>query len=193
MELQHERPPAYVSVQPDAIAWPAVPQHLPQQRSPTATNITLPDLKTVLSPTFEQQSPTTTTQIRHGGHHLPDSPPGSVRSLPRMDAGQMVINDVRRSIDSTVASPVETGSVMSFEDRARRSTSVVSMDDPDVRMAAEALSGLGNPGAICNLKIRPPEEKIRRLLIRGRFRPICSRIGCPRVVTCQSGSTRTCH
>lgn len=32
---------------------------------------------------------------------------------------------------------------MSIEDRA---TSVVSMDDPDVRIAAEALSGLGNPG-----------------------------------------------
>jgi hypothetical protein len=42
-------------------------------------------------------------------------------------------------------SPSETGSVMSLDEKSARPISV-SMDDPDVRTAAEALSGLGNPG-----------------------------------------------
>jgi hypothetical protein len=40
---------------------------------------------------------------------------------------------------------VDRCSVVSGEDR-RRETSILSVDDPDVRLAAEALSGLGNPG-----------------------------------------------
>jgi hypothetical protein len=45
-----------------------------------------------------------------------------------------------------IGSPMDTASVWSAQDeKARRETSV-SMDDPDVRLAAEALSGLGNPG-----------------------------------------------
>ena len=57
-------------------------------------------------------------------------------------------------MESAVRSPSETGSTMSIEERGeRRSTSVLSMDDPDVRIAAEALSGLGNPGIdkICSM------------------------------------------
>jgi hypothetical protein len=54
--------------------------------------------------------------------------PRAPESLPREDMG----------------SPMDTASVRS-ENTNRRETSV-SMDDPDVRLAAEALSGLGNPG-----------------------------------------------
>jgi len=53
--------------------------------------------------------------------------PRAPESLPREDMG----------------SPMDTASVRS-ENTNRRETSV-SMDDPDVRLAAEALSGLGNP------------------------------------------------
>jgi hypothetical protein len=49
------------------------------------------------------------------------------------------VNMPRTSIESDAASN------MSIDDATQRSTSV-SMDDPDVRLAAEALSGLGNPG-----------------------------------------------
>jgi hypothetical protein len=42
---------------------------------------------------------------------------------------------------------VDRYSVVSGDDR-RRETSVLSVDDPDVRLAAEALSGLGNPGQL---------------------------------------------
>jgi hypothetical protein len=43
---------------------------------------------------------------------------------------------------------MDTGSIASVQDGApeRRQASVLSVDDPDVRLAAEALSGLGNPG-----------------------------------------------
>ena len=44
-----------------------------------------------------------------------------------------------------MAMDLDRASVVSGEER-RREMSVVSMDDPDVRLAAEALSGLGNPG-----------------------------------------------
>ncbi|KAF7846038.1 hypothetical protein BT93_L5499 [Corymbia citriodora subsp. variegata] len=51
----------------------------------------------------------------------------------------------RSSMESAIVSPSDTGSVMSMDDhRTYRSTSVVSLEDPDVRLAAEALSGLGN-------------------------------------------------
>lgn len=59
----------------------------------------------------------------------------------------------------------DVGSPMNMDrDDRRREMSVVSMDDPDVRLAAEALSGLGNPGGSCSL-----------LAVGGRQ---CRRIGC---------------
>lgn len=49
-------------------------------------------------------------------------------------------------VEPAMTSPSEVGSAMSMEERGMRSTSVVSIDDPDVRIAAEALSGLGKLG-----------------------------------------------
>ena len=103
--------------------------------------ITLPDLKTVLSPEFEEAS--RLSEFRARG--TPGSPT-SARSLPRIDPGHVYGNGARSSMEPAVASPSEVGSAMSVDEGGRRSTSVVSMDDPDVRIAAEALSGLGNPG-----------------------------------------------
>lgn len=56
-------------------------------------------------------------------------------------------------MESAVISPTDTASVMSMDERGHRSTSVVSLEDPDVRLAAEALSGLGNSGMhkMCHL------------------------------------------
>jgi hypothetical protein len=45
-----------------------------------------------------------------------------------------------------MGSPMDTTSIRSTQDDACRRDTSVSMDDPDVRLAAEALSGLGNPG-----------------------------------------------
>lgn len=62
-----------------------------------------------------------------------------------MDPGPTFTNGTGGGIEPAIGSPSEVGSVTSMEERKGRATSV-SMDDPDVRIAAEALSGLGNPG-----------------------------------------------
>lgn len=131
MEALQDRPPSVLSRSPESVEWPTVPRH--EIRSPS--DVRLPDLKTVLSPEFEHMS-----APRHSAH--PQSPQ-SVRSLPRIDPGRNSLGE--RGTDVSMASPVDTSSVMSMDDRNGRATSVVSMEDPDVRDAAEALSGLGNP------------------------------------------------
>jgi hypothetical protein len=50
------------------------------------------------------------------------------------------------STESVVMSPSDAGSAMSLDEKSSARPTSVSMDDPDVRIAAEALSGLGNPG-----------------------------------------------
>lgn len=139
MELQQDRPPDYAQRSPETIEWPVIPQHAPEQPRP-GSDITLPDLKTVLSSDFEQMSPRQPSVA---------SPVNSVRSLPRMDPGpeySHAVQDHRRGLDTIMAGANETDSVMSYEDNNARSASrALSVDDPDVRMAAEALSGLGNP------------------------------------------------
>lgn len=143
MELSQERPASDVVRSPNTTTiWPAVPQHTPE-KTPAQADITLPGLKTVLSPEFERRPSTQDGSLAHGS-------PNSTRSLPRIDPGYANITDTRRAGDTTMASPLGTASAMSGEDRAVRSTSVVSMDDPDVRIAAEALSGLGNPAGEWN-------------------------------------------
>ncbi|KAK4501852.1 hypothetical protein PRZ48_007661 [Zasmidium cellare] len=139
MELQQERPPDYVQRSPETVEWPAIPQHAPEHPRPSS-DITLPDLKTVLSSDFEQMSPRQPSVT---------SPVNSVRSLPRMDPGpeyNHAVQDHRRGLDTIMAGANETDSVMSYEDtNARTGSRALSVEDPDVRMAAEALSGLGNP------------------------------------------------
>lgn len=130
MEAQQHTPRSAVARSPEDVEWPAVPRH---EIRPHTHDFTLPDLKTVLSPDFERLS-----TPRH-----PPSPQ-SARSLPRIDLGHS-LNE--RGADVRMASPLESASVISLEERNGRATSVVSMEDPDVRLAAEALSGLGNPGA----------------------------------------------
>lgn len=177
MEASSERPPGYTSHAPEDVILPSVPQHAPDQPLFQA-DITLPDLKTVLSSEFENRSTTpgslTSHQLRHGS-------PTSVRSLPRIDPGYAVTTDVHsRSGDMHMGSPVETGSAMSGDDQTARSTSV-SIDDPDVRLAAEALSEIGKPGKYCLA-----EQREKGALTSTAFSPF---IGIPkhaRVITCKS-------
>ena len=134
---QHASPPAYISHNPAELNFPSVPQ-TDISRAHAVAEITLPGLKTVLSPDFQEVD----YQTSNGGHESPTS----VRSLPRIDPGPGYALVERKSLEpAAVVSPSDGGSVMSVEDRGVRSTSV-SMDDPNVRIAAEALSGLGNPG-----------------------------------------------
>lgn len=143
MELnppRHEHPPPeYISHDPADLTLPSVPKT--ELSSPhVQAEITLPDLRTVLSPQFEhqQQQPP-----RYAASSAPHDSPRSMRSLPPIDPGSYA---PRKSIEQAVMSPSEAGSAMSVDERSGRSTSAVSMDDADVRIAASALAELGNPG-----------------------------------------------
>lgn len=140
MEQQHFRPPAYISHNPADLAFPPVPKTDISHAHATA-EITLPDLKTVLSPDFENSPRLSAYRSSIGGVESPRS----VNSLPRIDPGPQYSNGVHKGFDVAVASPSEMGSAMSVDEPAIRSPSI-NLNDPAVRSAAEALSELGNPG-----------------------------------------------
>lgn len=145
-EQQRPPPPAYAQHEPESFHLPSVPTHLPhtQQQS----NGRLPPIKSL-------DLPEATPSARH-------TPRNSIELSPRSQfdgsqwGGQLPslhsatfprVPDSLPRMSEDVGSPMDTASVWSAQDEnARRATSV-SMDDPDVRLAAEALSGLGNPGA----------------------------------------------
>lgn len=117
------QPPAYTQHDPHSLNLPSVPTHtLPSLRS-----LDLPDAhRHHARGTSMEVSPKSTTAQW-----------GQIQSLhsaafPRVP-------------DGDIGSPMDTCSVVSATDDRLREMSV-SVDDPDVRLAAEALSGLGNPG-----------------------------------------------
>lgn len=155
MELQREQPPAYRSHDPEDLKLPSVPQNEPFQ-SHAHSDITLPDLQTALSrplppktvhpnklldETFQNNKAVESQQL---GQQYTSTAPPRIDASPRMNVG------ARPSLEAVV-SPSDTGSVMSIDEPLRRSASIVSIEDPDVRLAAEALSGLGNPGEYTHL------------------------------------------
>ncbi|CAN9081359.1 unnamed protein product [Alternaria alternata] len=134
--LQRAPPPAYTQHEPESLHLPSVPTHIPSHvsdhaRLPGIKSLDLPDTKARHTPhnsiEFSPRSQYDASQW--GRLPMPNHAtfPRAPESLPREDMG----------------SPMDTASVRS-ENTNRRETSV-SMDDPDVRLAAEALSGLGNP------------------------------------------------
>jgi hypothetical protein len=147
---QRSRSPTqqHTSHDPTELAFPQVPQHdLTSHKQ--ACDITLPDLRTVLSPEFEASA-----QASAEAAFASRCSPLSNRSLPPIDIGHNAgfANGTRRSMDMAMTSPSEAGSLRSEEGRGRRTKSIVSMEDPDVRLAAEALSGLGNPGKMMRIE-----------------------------------------
>lgn len=140
--LQRAPPPAYTQHEPESLHLPSVPTHIPSRhpdhgRLPGIKSLHLPETKPRHSPhNSVEYSPR--SQLDASQWSLLPAPnsatfPRAPESLPRDDIG----------------SPMDTASVRSIQDdsMSRRETSV-SMDDPDVRLAAEALSGLGNPGTL---------------------------------------------
>jgi transcriptional repressor OPI1 len=145
MDMQQERPPppAYTQHEPDTIRLPSVPTHAPlspQQgdRLPGIRSLDLPSSHARLHPLRAsiELSPKASQAEWSAG-----LPPLSSATFPRVPEGLP-----RHSDAVDVGSPMDTGSVVSMGDDRRRETSVLSVDDPDVRLAAVALSGLGNPG-----------------------------------------------
>lgn len=148
MQQEHPPPPAYTQHEPESLNLPSVPTHaLPgtqnNDRLPGIRALDLPDAtasaRTHNSHPSIEISPR--TQLDHS--QWGSLPPLSSATFPRVPEGMP-----RTSNEVDVGSPMDTTSVMSAQDDAarRREMSVVSVDDPDVRLAAEALSGLGNPG-----------------------------------------------
>nr|POE72967.1 clock-controlled protein 8 [Quercus suber] len=143
MELQRDQPPDYEHIEhrPESLKLPAVPQHaIASATSPS--NVTLPDLKTVLSPQFEQMSPSRHTFV------TPLSPPRSLKGHSRNTSSRKESTSTRRSTESSSITISESSSSREGRGRHARDKSVVSVDvdDPKVREAAEALSELGNKG-----------------------------------------------
>ncbi|KAI5268856.1 transcription factor Opi1 [Aureobasidium subglaciale] len=121
MESQRQAPPGYAySHHPDNLKLPSVPQQ-ELHTSHAPADVTLPDLKSVLA----------------------DLPQNNVHSNGTLNAAAARDMDAQMSMPRTSIES-DAASNMSMDDGTQRSTSV-SMDDPDVRLAAEALSGLGNP------------------------------------------------
>lgn len=148
-EQEQERPPppAYTQHEPETLNLPSVPTHAPNA---THHNDRLPGIRALDLPhvsarhhhssrTSIELSPASTLDRAQWGS-LPPLNSATFPSVPE--------HVPRTSNEIDVGSPMDTASVASVQDdRARRrETSVVSVDDPDVRLAAEALSGLGNPG-----------------------------------------------
>jgi hypothetical protein len=140
MESQRQAPPGYAahhSQTDDAnnLKLPAVPQGDLLDRhgnhSPSDL-ITLPDLKSVLA-----DLPTKTVHPNVLLNATTTTSPTPARDADHQQQHYHYM-PTRSSLES------DTASNMSLDDATQRSTSV-SMDDPDVRLAAEALSGLGNP------------------------------------------------
>ncbi|KAF2841305.1 Opi1-domain-containing protein [Patellaria atrata CBS 101060] len=152
MSLQQELPPAYTSHDPASLDLPSVPR----QEVPSAnTSIHLPDLRSLgLPQSTRPRGQSSTSDQGHNGFSLQPrmdsqqwSPASSLHhnSFPKVPATAL-----RHPSDAEVTSPstIDAESVISNDEINLRAASVVSMDDPDVRMAAEALSGLGNPDFI---------------------------------------------
>lgn len=140
---QQERPPppAYAQHEPESFHLPSVPTHTPHTHSPHSNNGRLPGIKSLDLPDA--------THRRHSPHSsIEVSPKSQWGQLPSINSATFpkVPDSIPARAPEDIGSPMDTSSVLSAQDdKARRETSV-SMDDPDVRLAAEALSGLGNPG-----------------------------------------------
>lgn len=137
-QQQHQRPPppAYAQHEPESFHLPSVPTHLPSRDS---QNGRLPGIKALdLPDTTTRHTPRNSVELSPRSQ-LEGSQWGMLPSLNRATFPRVPREEI--------GSPMDTASVRSTQDDAssRRETSV-SIDDPDVRLAAEALSGLGNPG-----------------------------------------------
>ncbi|KAF1943993.1 Opi1-domain-containing protein [Clathrospora elynae] len=140
-ERPHQRapPPAYTQHEPESLHLPSVPTHIPNHvqdhgRLPGIKSLDLPETKARYSP---HNSVEFSPRSQYDGAQWGVLPAPNSALFPRAPDGYP---------HEDIGSPMDTASVRSMQDdgTSRRETSV-SMDDPDVRLAAEALSGLGNP------------------------------------------------
>lgn len=141
MDLQRERPPSYAH--DETLNLPSVPTHDLPPPPTNSSALHLPALQSLGLPesqsTFSHPQPQSLAEIRGAKWHNGTLP---VSAFPSVPSGAL-----RASVEQPLLSPsTEVGS----EEHGNRAQSVMSMDDPDTRAAAEALSGLRNPGMCCH-------------------------------------------
>lgn len=142
-EQQRLPPPAYAQHEPESFHLPSVPTHIPHHvddngRLPGIKSLDLPATKARHTP---RNSVEHAPRLQFDGSQWGMLPSLNSAAFPR-------VPESLRSGPEDIGSPMDTASVRSTQDDASRRETSVSMDDPDVRLAAEALSGLGNPGNI---------------------------------------------
>jgi hypothetical protein len=153
MNVQQEHPPAYAN-EPDQLQLPSVPQHdFPSNSTSHTRQHHLPGIQALhLPPTNLAR-----TYTANNGHVVVDVTKNAsidplqwpyIHPLAHTTFPQVPTTAPRTAADESIGSPMDdVQSMPSVEDlHNHKSASVISMDDPDVRLAAEALSGLGNPG-----------------------------------------------
>jgi transcriptional repressor OPI1 len=136
--LRHDRPPEYTAHDPDSLVLPSVPTH--DFRASASPPVSLPDIKSLGLPAGHRPPPL---------QHIPPPPQqwpaqsssSSLRSLPPPTP-----NYATTTFGAPLPSPMETDSVMS--DGRMRAPSIISIDDPETREAAETLSVLRNIGKL---------------------------------------------
>ncbi|KAK3679891.1 transcriptional regulator opi1 [Recurvomyces mirabilis] len=138
MEVTRATPPPYSALSPNDYGRPPLPPDEMVEARRAQADITLPDLKTVLSPEFQHSSPEPDNAGQYG------SPSHSVRSLPRIEPGRHA-NDSTSSMDAIVASPAEgTYPTLHEHMRYQDPSNTLTGEQLKMREAAEALAGLGN-------------------------------------------------
>jgi hypothetical protein len=141
-EQQRPPPPAYAQHEPESFHLPSVPTHLPHT---TQSNGRLPGIRSLDLPDAmaARHSPHNSVEIsprpQFDGAQWGHLPLLHSATFPRVPEGLP-------RMPEDMGSPMDTASVWSAQDEKARREMSVSIEDPDVRQAAEALSGLGNPG-----------------------------------------------
>lgn len=162
MSLQELQLPIITDTDSRSLRLPSVPDgNIP--RNDEKPKINLPDFKSLgisrPNPVIKVSAVTATRKkqenssydVSNGAVQSPQDPciASSLTSsmFPSIPPTTRRLTAISAEIDSSSVGDVD--SVMSLDEVATsQRASSVSMDDPDVRIAAEALSGLGNPGSL---------------------------------------------
>ena len=165
MSVQELQKPASPESDVDSLLLPSVPQNVPLIRE-DKSKINLPDIRSINITPSNREPIAAAARAAAKTIQKSTSPfdatrysitPGPVQDVKASQRGSPLTSLIFPAVPSiaprstaNVAESDGTGqgdaaSVMSLDDASQRAPSV-SMDDPDVRIAAEALSGLGNPG-----------------------------------------------
>ncbi|KAF2235878.1 Opi1-domain-containing protein [Viridothelium virens] len=132
MEVEREKPPSYSSHDPNTLNLPSVPQ-----APPPNSDVSVLDFRNAHSSSQDNAN----IPILNASYH-PDAFKGPLALEQHYSPS--ISSRTTTMHQHPASEAMSPRSIMSLDEAPGRASSV-SMDDPDVRMAAEALSGLGNP------------------------------------------------